>query len=281
MPQVNHTAPPIALTIAGSDSSSGAGIQADLKTFRAFGVYGLNAVTCIVAETANKVCDIHPIPTASIDSQIDILLESYPVNAIKIGMLYSKEIAETVATKLEQALKKKHIPIILDPVMLASTGDSLINEETIRVYKEQLIPKATIITPNIPEALKLLEIETTDFFQFSQENITLEFYKAFGVNTVIKGGHRNEYQAEDHEAVDYYYDGDELKSYSLPRLSISSAHGTGCTYAAALTAEIAKNNEAGHYSNAVESAKNFVHQSIANSHQWHSGTDKEIFALDQ
>jgi hydroxymethylpyrimidine/phosphomethylpyrimidine kinase len=154
---------PIALTIAGSDCSAGAGLQADLKTFQHFQVYGLTAVTCVVSETPLIVRHVHPIPVDVVIDQVELLLQTFPIGAIKTGMLYSAAHIERLA---ELLAKYPNIPLVIDPVMIASTGDPLIEENAIIAYKEKLLPLATLITPNLPEAAVLLdrkEIFTNEF----------------------------------------------------------------------------------------------------------------------
>jgi hydroxymethylpyrimidine/phosphomethylpyrimidine kinase len=147
---------PVALTIAGSDSSAGAGIQADLKTFSAFGVYGLTAVTCVVAETPGKVTRIQDIGADIVREQIEVLLDGFPIAAIKTGMLYSKEIISAVANALARRAKK--IPLVVDPVMVATSGDPLLQQGAIVCHENELFPHATLITPNLDEAAQLLGI---------------------------------------------------------------------------------------------------------------------------
>ena len=150
--------PPIALTIAGSDSSAGAGIQADLKTFTALGVYGLTAVTCIVAEVPRKVSRIEPVTARMVREQIEVLLKNFRVGAIKTGLLCSAEIVCAVAQTIQNGKKKaaRSIPLVVDPVMIATSGDNLLEPEAVEAYKNKLFPLATLITPNLDEAALLL-----------------------------------------------------------------------------------------------------------------------------
>ncbi len=257
----------VAMTIAGSDCSGGAGIQADLKTFRALDVYGLTAITCVVAETANEVRSIHAIPDAFVADQIDILLSSYPVGAIKLGMLWSADIAALVADRLERT----DIPVVIDPVMVASTGDSLIDPATLTIYRERLIPRAKVITPNLPEARRLLGL--TDEDSTSPHDLAKALYDSFNVNILLKGGH-----GSGAESIDLLYDGHDFTGFSLPRLNTPSAHGTGCTFAAALTAGLAKGHSLTESSRA---AKHFVHAAISSQHCWFKSSEREIRALNQ
>src|SRR5215475_15920102 len=150
---------PVALTIAGSDCSAGAGIQADLKTFTALGVYGLTAITCVVAEVPRKVSRIEPVPAKMVRDQIDVLLENFRVGAIKTGLLCSAEVFSAVAQAIQNKEKKtaRPIPFVVDPVMIATSGDNLLEAGAIESYKNNLFPLATLITPNLDEAALLLE----------------------------------------------------------------------------------------------------------------------------
>src|SRR5436853_4999117 len=144
---------PVALTIAGSDSSAGAGIQADLKTFSALGVYGLTAVTCVVAETPGRVSKIEPVSAALVREQIEVLLRGFPVAAIKTGLLFSAEIIAEIARALRE---HQSIPLVIDPVMVATSGDALLQDDAIEKYERDLFPLATLLTPNLNEAARLL-----------------------------------------------------------------------------------------------------------------------------
>src|SRR5262249_41060325 len=157
-------AAPVALTIAGSDSSAGAGIQADLKTFSALGVYGLTAVTCVVAEIPGKVSRIEPVSTPMVRDQIEVLAKNFQIGAIKTGLLCSAEIISAVAEALRgiENLRSRRIPLVIDPVMIATSGDRLLEAAAIDIYEDQLFPLATLITPNLDEAALLLGTEIKD-----------------------------------------------------------------------------------------------------------------------
>src|SRR3954469_12968173 len=150
---------PVALTIAGSDSSAGAGIQADLKTFSALGIYGLNAVTCVVAETPGRVSRIEAASVETVREQIEVLLSGFPVGAIKTGMLFSADIVAQVAAILA---KHPSIPLVVDPVMVATSGDPLLHDDAIAIYEEQLFPRAAVLTPNLDEAGRLVRKRISD-----------------------------------------------------------------------------------------------------------------------
>src|SRR3954464_73230 len=142
---------PVALTIAGSDSSAGAGIQADLKTFGAFGVYGLTAVTCVVAETPGRVSKVEPVSAPLVREQIEVLLRSFPVAAIKTGLLFSAEVISQIAEALRE---HRSIPLVIDPVMVATSGNALLQDDAIDQYERDLFPLATLLTPNLSEAAR-------------------------------------------------------------------------------------------------------------------------------
>lgn len=259
----------IALTIAGSDCSSGAGLQADLKTFSSYGVHGLGAVTCVVSETPLTVSKIHPVPPVILQDQVRLLLASYPVAAIKTGMLYSKSHIVAV-TELISGLG---IPIVVDPVMVASTGDPLLVENAVEALSSRLLPEATIITPNLPEASLLLgrPILTAE----DQDTAAAELSEKFGVACYLKGGHLPENQ----DRRDLLFAEGKAHPFTAPQLDLAQTHGTGCTLAAALAAGLA-NGQSTH--DAAASAHRFTHDALKNTLTWDlpdgSGT---ISHLDQ
>ena len=240
----------IALTIAGSDSGGGAGIQADLKTFQELGVFGTSALTAVTAQNTHGVKSIQAMDPAIITAQIEAVVEDFSVKAAKTGMLFSAEIIHTVAG----ALRDRKIPLVIDPVMIAKGGASLLRDEAVEALKSVLLPMATIVTPNIPEAEVItgLRIETDADIEKSAEHIlTLGAH-----SVVIKGGHR----LEAPYAEDLFMSADGKKfSVRAPWIDTKDTHGTGCTYAAALTAFLAKGQS---LDRAVVSAKNFIHAAI-------------------
>lgn len=261
--------PSLAMTIAGSDCSAGAGLQADLKTFSSLGVHGLTAVTCVVSETPLTVNTVHPIPPVVLQDQIRLLLESYPITAIKTGMLYSK--AHVVA--ICELLTNLDIPIIVDPVMVASTGDPLLVEDALEAIATRLLPLASVITPNIPEAEILLGRSLKNFAD--QASAAQELALKFNTACYLKGGHLEINQTH----RDILSIGDSLKTFDSPHLDLPQSHGTGCTLAAAITAEISKSKS---IPEAAATAHQFTHHALANSHHW--STPKgggEIYHLDQ
>jgi hydroxymethylpyrimidine/phosphomethylpyrimidine kinase len=251
--------PPVALTIAGSDSSAGAGIQADLKTFSAYGVYGLTAITCVVAETPGKVTRIEPVSVQLVRDQIEVLLNNFPVAAIKTGLLYSGEIISA----LVQALRNgpvSHAPLIVDPVMIATSGDRLLQSDAIRLYETELFPRATLITPNLDEAAVLLDRKIEDDRQMTEAVRVLA--DRFGTSVLLKGGH-----LAGNEAIDLLFHQGSLTRFTMPLIRGVKTHGTGCTYSAAITAGLAKGMG---LAVAIGAAKHFVTGAIRNHFEWDS-----------
>jgi len=222
---------PIALTIAGSDSSGGAGIQADLKTFAALGVYGASAITALTAQNTEGVDAVLVVPPDFVARQIRVVARDLDVRAVKIGMLATGEIIEVVA---EQLMALADVPVVLDPVMVAASGDVLLDEDAIDTLRTVLLPRATLITPNLPEAAKLLgRAEAKDEGEMRSQ---AEALRRLGAGAVlIKGGH-----AKGPEAVDILVDGEGELRLAAPRVETANTHGTGCTLSSAVAAELAK-----------------------------------------
>jgi hydroxymethylpyrimidine/phosphomethylpyrimidine kinase len=254
--------PPIALTIAGSDSSAGAGIQADLKTFTALGVYGLTAVTCIVAEVPRKVSRIEPVTARMVREQIEVLLKNFRVGAIKTGLLCSEEIVCAVAQTIQNSKKKaaRSIPLIVDPVMIATSGDKLLEPKAVEGYKNKLFPLATLITPNIDEAALLLETTIVNRRQMASAAKALA--KKYHASILLKGGH-----LRGDNAIDLLFHQGELREFSAPFVRGVETHGTGCTYSAAITAGLASGFS---LEQAIKRAKKFVTESIKRRFRWQS-----------
>ena len=248
-----------ALTIAGSDSGAGAGIQADLKTFAALGIYGTSVLTAITAQNTVAVTKVYEIPIDVIEAQIHAVISDIGVDATKTGMLSSSEIISCVAESLENARNRyPNMPglqrLVVDPVMVAKSGDSLLKEEAVEALRQMLIPLAAVVTPNIPEAQTLtgLSLVTDDDVRKAAQAIV-----AMGATSVvIKGGHR------EGPAKDLYYDGNNFREFTSPRFETVNTHGTGCTFASAVAASMAKGHNA---EAAVGQAKNFVTEAIRNS----------------
>src|ERR1700704_298240 len=239
----------VALTIAGSDSSAGAGAQADLKTFTALGVYGLTAITCIVAETPGKVSRIQPADPEIVREQIELLLKNFPVAAIKTGLLCNAKIVAQVVRSLRKA---KGYRLVVDPVMIATSGDVLLEPEAIQIYQRELFPLATLITPNLDEAARLLDDPIRDLAAMHRAAKTLA--KKYGTAVLLKGGH-----LPGPQAIDVVCIGNRTREFSAPFVPRVKTHGTGCTYSAAITAELAKRTE---LPRAIATSKRFVSSAI-------------------
>src|SRR5882672_9395378 len=262
---------PVALSIAGSDSSAGAGIQADLKTFTALGVYGLTAVTCIVAEVPRKVSRIEPVTARMVREQIEVLLKNFRVGAIKTGLLCSAEIVCAVSQAIQHSEKKtaQSIPFVVDPVMIATSGDNLLESDALESYKNKLFPLATLITPNLDEAGLLLE--TTIIDRRQMESAAKALAKKYPASILLKGGH-----LRGDNAIDLLFHQGELTEFSAPFVRGVETHGTGCTYSAAITAGLASGFS---LEQAIKRAKKFVTESIALHLRWKRGST-EIDALN-
>jgi len=221
----------IALTIAGTDPSGGAGIQADLKTFSALGVYGATVMTALVAQNTRGVVAIHDVPPAFIAQQIDAVYSDLAVNATKIGMLSRPQVIETVAEGLK---RWEPGPVVLDPVMVAASGDPLIADEAVETLREVLFPLAAVITPNLMEAARLLgEQKAESAADMVRQG---EALLRFGPQAVLlKGGH-----GEGDESADLLMSADGPKWLSAPRIATRNTHGTGCTLSSAIAAGLAK-----------------------------------------
>ena len=259
---------PVALTIAGSDCSAGAGIQADLKTFQHFRIHGLTALTCIVSETANIVRAVHPVPVSMMSDQILLLLESFPVTAIKTGMLFSAAHVTAVAEILGSY---PEIPVVVDPVMIASTGASLLETDAMVAYRELLLPLARVITPNLPEAEVLLGelIPDTHALEAAARRLADQFSTA----VLLKGGH-----LAGPECIDLLMDRSEVYRFSAARIPMASSHGTGCTLSAAITAALAHGKS---LPRAVEIAKNYLGETLRQSYQFQKPNGELIQVLNQ
>ncbi|UCD13357.1 MAG: bifunctional hydroxymethylpyrimidine kinase/phosphomethylpyrimidine kinase [Thermoplasmatales archaeon] len=218
----------IALSIAGSDSSSGAGIQADLKSFSFLGLHGTTVVTCITSQNTKQVKTIHKLPVEIIENQIDILFGDFHIDAVKTGMLYDEEIVKCVAKKI---LEYKLNPVV-DPVMVATSGDPLSQTTFIKSFKKYLLPKVFMVTANIPEAYEItgVKINSIDDFKKPCQNL----FSLGPKYVLIKGGHLNT-----KNAIDVLYDGKKFHEFSLPRIPNKKAHGSGCTLSALITGLLA------------------------------------------
>jgi len=222
---------PKALTIAGSDSGGGAGIQADLKTFSALGVHGSSVITAITAQNTKEVTAVHNIPLDIIEKQIDAVLSDIGADAVKIGMLSNSEIIRTISKKLKNYNIKN---IVLDPVMVAASGAKLLEDSAIESLKKELIPMALVITPNIPEAEVLVnfKIKTLE----DVKNAAKEILKLGCKSVLMKGGHLD---INNNEVIDVFYDGKDFIEIKNKKIN-KTGHGTGCTLSSAISANIAK-----------------------------------------
>lgn len=219
------------LVIAGSDSGGGAGIQADIKTADAFGVYAMTAVTAITAQNTKTVSAIHPVPAKIVAAQIEACLSDIGADAIKIGMLGSAAIVGAVASAIAKAARR--IPVVLDPVMVSTSGSTLLNDRAVAVLKRDLLPLATLVTPNIPEARALVDLKGTTIKQAESAGRKLMGLGAKAA--LIKGGHATRSTIDD---VLVWEGGTEVLAF--PRIRTKHTHGTGCTYATAIACGLAQ-----------------------------------------
>jgi hydroxymethylpyrimidine/phosphomethylpyrimidine kinase len=237
---------PIALTIAGSDSGGGAGIQADLKTFSALGVYGASVVTALTAQNTKGVTAIHDVPAEFVTAQMDAVFSDLDVGAVKIGMVSQRAVIEAIAAGLERWRQRK---VVLDPVMIAASGDKLLADDAIEVLKRALIPRALVVTPNLPEAAALLDAPIARNETEMREQG--ERLLALGPQAVlIKGGH-----GSGPESVDLLIEPHAFARLAADRIPTQNTHGTGCTLSSAIAAGLAKGLA---LSEAVGAAKRYV-----------------------
>ena len=237
-----------AMTIAGSDSGAGAGIQADLKTFAAFGVYGTSVLTAVTAQNTLRVTDVLELPTTLVASQIDAIVSDIGTDAVKTGMLSSSAIIDLVADKLRE---HRLANLVVDPVMVAKSGDKLLQDEAVETLRTRLIPLATVVTPNAPEAQVLTgrKVESLDDARTAAGELV-----AMGARVaVVKGGHLQG------PATDIMYDGREFRAFTHQRITTTSTHGTGCSFASAVAAGLARGTPV---RDAVSQAKAYVTAAI-------------------
>ncbi|KYG32096.1 bifunctional hydroxymethylpyrimidine kinase/phosphomethylpyrimidine kinase [Alkalihalobacillus trypoxylicola] len=243
-----------ALTIAGSDSGGGAGIQADIKTFQELGVFGMSAITAITAQNTLGVHGVYPQSLDAIESQLDAVLSDIGADSVKTGMLFSAEIIQLVAKKMKEYSSQN---IVVDPVMIAKGGSTLLQEEAIEALISDLLPLATVITPNLPEAKAILnwqdEISTTK----QMEELAIALFELGPKYILVKGGHLSE-----GPAIDLLYDGTKMTTFHSERIPTKHTHGTGCTFAAAIAAELAKKKS---IEESVQVAKDFITMAITHS----------------
>ncbi len=248
---------PIALTIAGSDSGGGAGVQADLKTFTALGVHGTTAITCITAQNPRAVTGIQPIRADLVQKQIEAVFAELRPAAVKTGMLHSADLIRVV---VEFFAHDRRPPLIVDPVMVATSGAVLLKPGAIRLLQEQLLPLAALVTPNLDEAEILVgrKLQTVA----DLEAAAREIHRLFGCAALVKGGHLRNLPA----ATDIFFDGRKMLRLVAPFVQGVSTHGTGCTYSAAITAFLARGET---LPRAVAAAKRYITHAIRGS--YHAG----------
>lgn len=243
---------PIALTIAGSDPSGGAGIQADLKTFSALGAYGLSVLTSVTAQNTSGIRAVHDLPEEFVGLQLDAVMEDIGCNAAKVGMLSNEKTVKAVARGIDRHGIEK---LVVDPVMRSKDGTLLLGGR-VSTFREEILPKALVITPNIPEAeiLSSLKIESVSGMKAAAEKIL-----SFGAKTVlVKGGHL----AETFPATDVFFDGETFEELTAERAETKNTHGTGCTLSAAVCAFLARGMPLG---TSVKNSKDFVTKAVRNS----------------
>ncbi len=247
--------PPNVLTIAGSDPSGGAGIQADLKTFSALGAYGTSVITALTAQNTRGVRGVHPVPPDFIEAQLDALLDDVHIDAIKIGMVASREVAETLRRVLERQRPRW---IVLDPVMVAKSGDILVDNAGIAAVREILVPMADLITPNLPEAAVLLAGAVPE--TRAGMEILATGLRDLGAGAVLlKGGHLRE-----DSSPDLLITPEALLWLEGPRVDTRNLHGTGCSLSSAITARLALGDS---LPDAVAAAKSWLVDALADSHR--------------
>ena len=242
---------PVVMTIAGSDSGGGAGIQADMKTFAAHGVFGTSAITAITAQNTLDVVSIAEVPVEVISDQIDVVAQDIGIDVVKTGMLSSTEIIESVAAAIG---RNQLQPIVVDPVMVAASGAHLLQEEAVDAMRDRIVPIATVLTPNIPEAEVLVDQDIATVEDMITAGKSLREMGATAV--VVKGGHLN---TRDNSLVDVLVDSDGVSEFRSMRVESSNLHGTGCTFASAIASRLAFGDSV---PAAVQSAQRFVMQAI-------------------
>lgn len=249
---------PVALTIAGSDSGGGAGIQTDLKTFMASTVFGTSAITCVTAQNPDGVSGVEAVSPEMVQLQIKAVAEGFPVSATKTGMLYSADIIRAVAEMVrEQSLGM----LVVDPVMVATSGSKLLRDDAVKALCSELIPLSDVVTPNLPEAEVLSghKITTKDDLIAAAKEIG----DTFGVACIAKGGHLD---IGSNEVFDVLYANGEITVIASPLIAAKETHGTGCTFAAAVTAGLALGED---LATAFKKAKRFVANALVNA--WQAG----------
>ncbi len=242
----------IALTIAGSDSGGGAGIQADLKTFSALGVYGMSVLTSITAQNTLGVQGVHDLPPDFVGLQIDSVMQDIGTDAVKTGMLSNTQIIKIVSEKVKKYKVKN---LVIDPVMIAKGGDRLLKEDAVESLKQDLVPLANVVTPNFSEAEVLSGLKIGNLSDMKEA--ARKIFRLGAQNVLIKGGHLSS-----DEAIDVLYNGRTFREFRAERIITKNTHGTGCTLSSAIAAELAKGKEV---EEAVNTAKRYITLAIQNS----------------
>ena len=258
-PMIKFKKVPVALTIAGSDSGGGAGIQADLKTFAALGVHGTSAIACLTAQNPRRVLGVEPCSPKMLWQQMEAVFAELPPVAVKTGMLFSAANIAVVAKFFRAPHSALRAPqLVVDPVMVSTSGARLLQPSAEKILKEKLLPLARLVTPNLDEAeiLAGTKIATPEKMRAAARDI----HTRFGCAVLLKGGHLK----NSREAIDVFYDGETELLLSAPFVKGVSTHGTGCTYSAAICAALALGHDLPH---AVEIGKNFITAAIAGSHR--------------
>jgi len=245
------TQTPCSLTIAGTDPTGGAGIQADLKTFQELKSYGMSVITSVVAQNTTGVQNVHHVPLQMIEAQLNSVIEDISVSAFKTGMIANIDMMEIIKNKIPQL----NAPFVMDPVMVTTSGDSLIDEDARIFLRDELLPLTTVVTPNIPEAEHILDkkIETASDMKDAAKEIVLSYGAGAAL---VKGGHRQG------DAIDFLYDGNEIHTFSVDRIDTKNTHGTGCTLSAAITAYLSQGFS---LVKTVKQAKSFITVAIQHS----------------
>ena len=252
--EMNSASPPRALTIAGSDSGGGAGIQADLKTFAALGVFGTSAITAITAQNTLGVTAVAEVPVEVINDQIDAVVSDIGVDAVKTGMLSSTEIVECVA----EAVKRLELaPLVVDPVMIAATGAQLLQDDAVESVRKQLVPRSSVVTPNVPEAETLtgIEIDSVEDMELAGGELVMMGADA----AVVKGGHFDDGTGRINDVL---VSKAGSRTFTTLRIDTTSNHGTGCTFASAVAAHLAHGLD---LAPAVELSQRYVWNAMANA----------------
>jgi len=244
---------PRALTIAGSDSGGCAGIQADLKTFAALEVHGMSVITSVTAQDTRRVHTAFDLPLETIERQIDAVIEDIGVDAVKTGMLPSAEIIDLVSEKVKQFQIKR---LVVDPVMLSTGGDPLIRQEAVEVMKSKLFPLALVVTPNLQEAEFLTGHRITK--EKEVKEALQEIFELGPTSVIVKGGH----SADLNQSTDHFFDGETFRLFSEPRIETKNTHGSGCTFAAAINAYLARGLD---LMESIASAKKYTTEAIRHS----------------